>query len=370
MGAKTVGSMYGHLVERELFGASLLPQITSDGTAVDGVAFSQIEICRTCPDRRCAGASSLQVGDIEADLCYRGVGFVRMGSRTGPHTFNGVFTDEVYRTLPRREKKRYENRRVSARVIAKWASSVSSLSDDVDRMIAEKIDDALGMMHDVQTAVSSLLRSAEDYVDEQPGATFDDKFEKLSPAAKQIMKSAQLVQSRLALLPLLSNPDAAKYGQKHATPVYRLVHKLVRVMRSIADKRGILIHLVGASFNQPPAYDSFETIPLVLLDNAVKYSQPNQDIEVTVNDVPGGVRVAIRSFSPEIPKEFRSRIFDKGERGPWAQRVASKGSGLGLFLASTVASAHYMNITHYSEGSIVTVGDVPYCLNTFEFTLR
>jgi hypothetical protein len=88
----------------------------------------------------------------------------------------------------------------------------------------------------------------------------------------------------------------------------------------------------------PLCYDSFETIALVFIDNAVKYAVEASEIVVSVNDVGGkAVNVEVTSVGPAISDEMKTAIFLKGVRSSTARAFAPTGSGLGLTIAATVA---------------------------------
>jgi signal transduction histidine kinase len=76
-----------------------------------------------------------------------------------------------------------------------------------------------------------------------------------------------------------------------------------------------------------------------LIDNAVKYSPVGEEVEVRAYQEDGRILVDVRDRGPGIPAEDRGLIFEK------FGRVASSGhtkpgTGLGLFIARSIAEAH------------------------------
>jgi signal transduction histidine kinase len=361
--------MYSDNLVELLIDSCPFPTIDPQGQLRNGLALQQPPVCQSCQDRRCA-ALHMDKSDLQFDTCYRGMGVVRVGLGRTAIVINGVLLRQQVSRLSWKEKKRLDRWRMDNDWIEQWARGAQQRLPELEAVIKQRLDDSLGMLHDVQTSVSSILRSAEELVQQQPGADFEEKLERLSGPAMNLVKAVQVLQGRLNLMPLLTNPDAARYGQQHPVPIYRVVDRIVRILRSVADRTKVLLVLKGSSFNRPLAYDSFEAIPLILLDNAIKYSRPGQSVEVEINDVGPGVQVAVRSFSPCIPADERNHLFDRGFRGRHASAVASRGSGLGLFLAQTVARAHGSEIQHASDDRSVVVDGVPYCNNVFTFIFR
>lgn len=346
------------------------PRVTPDGTLIPGLAVPHPEECIKCSDRRCARESTgVSTKEPRFGTCYRGLGVVVLPFETMAVTLNGLVMPEQAVRLPRKQKKRLAAQVLPPEVVVSWYRQTRERIRELGAAVNARIGNTLGMLHDVQTAVSSLLRNAEEFVKQQPGTSFDAKVETLPGPAMKVVKTVQLLQARLGLLPLLTNPDAARYGQKHATPVYRVVDRLIRIMRLSAEKERVSIKLTGSSFNAPDAYESFETVPLVLIDNAIKYSMPGQTVEVRVDDVSRGVTVEITSFSPRMAEEERRKIFDRGFRGEYAGKVASRGSGLGLYLAQVVASAHGFRVVHSCDEKAVMLTGIEYCNNSFAFTV-
>jgi len=94
-----------------------------------------------------------------------------------------------------------------------------------------------------------------------------------------------------------------------------------------------------------------------LVDNAVKFTAPNQHIQIAVESSASMARVTVDDEGDGVPSEERERIFEAFYRGAEA-RARLGGLGLGLPLLRQVARAH---------GGDVTVGESP--LGGARFTL-
>jgi signal transduction histidine kinase len=76
-----------------------------------------------------------------------------------------------------------------------------------------------------------------------------------------------------------------------------------------------------------------------LIDNAIKYSPAGGEVEVRAYPENGRVRIDVRDRGPGIAKEDQKLIFEKF--GRVTGRDASRpGTGLGLFIARSIAEAH------------------------------
>jgi signal transduction histidine kinase len=75
-----------------------------------------------------------------------------------------------------------------------------------------------------------------------------------------------------------------------------------------------------------------------LIDNAVKYSPPGDEVEVSAWSDNGRACVTVRDHGPGIPREQQGLIFEKFGRANVGG--GKPGTGLGLFIARSIAEAH------------------------------
>ena len=76
-----------------------------------------------------------------------------------------------------------------------------------------------------------------------------------------------------------------------------------------------------------------------LIDNAVKYSAAGDEVEVTARPDNGVVRISVRDRGPGIPHDQQRLIFEKFGRAD-VPGSSKPGTGLGLFIARSIAEAH------------------------------
>jgi signal transduction histidine kinase len=75
-----------------------------------------------------------------------------------------------------------------------------------------------------------------------------------------------------------------------------------------------------------------------LIENAVKWSDAGEPVDVEVYALDGRVVVAVRDNGPGIARDEQSMIFEKFGRAKGG--VGRAGTGLGLFIARSIAEAH------------------------------
>jgi signal transduction histidine kinase len=97
---------------------------------------------------------------------------------------------------------------------------------------------------------------------------------------------------------------------------------------------------------------------LVLLDNAVRYSNPKGTVDVAVEKLDGEVAVRVKDRGIGIAPEELEGIFERFRRGGNASSMNEEGLGLGLPVAKAIVDAHKGKIAMESrvgEGTTVTV---------------
>jgi signal transduction histidine kinase len=90
-----------------------------------------------------------------------------------------------------------------------------------------------------------------------------------------------------------------------------------------------------------------------LIENAVKYSPEGGQVRVTAAGSNGVVRIAVQDQGPGIPANQQARIFEKFGRAD-VPGGSKPGTGLGLFIARSIAEAHGGSlevISRLEEGS-------------------
>ena len=105
-----------------------------------------------------------------------------------------------------------------------------------------------------------------------------------------------------------------------------------------AQARGIdLGVLEGDPVVVPGHPDSLAVLLRNLLDNAIKYSPAQGQVDVGLRQQGGTASLVVEDSGPGIPEAERARVLDRFYRVPDAP---ARGSGLGLAIVKTIADQH------------------------------
>jgi signal transduction histidine kinase len=122
----------------------------------------------------------------------------------------------------------------------------------------------------------------------------------------------------------------------------RVVEETLAAYRFQLEERGFQVGLevspgLPATLADP---DSVAQALINLLNNSVKYSPGEKEIQVKAFHEGGAIRVSVADRGIGIAHAERKRIFEDFYRSPAARRLGTRGSGLGLSLVRRIAEAH------------------------------
>lgn len=101
-----------------------------------------------------------------------------------------------------------------------------------------------------------------------------------------------------------------------------------------------------------------EQILIILMDNAVKYSQSRKEVHMSYESDSRSLEVAVQDFGEGISQENRDRVFNRFYRVDKARSRTKGGNGLGLAIAKRLIEAYHGRITIESalgQGSVFRI---------------
>ena len=114
--------------------------------------------------------------------------------------------------------------------------------------------------------------------------------------------------------------------------------------QSFADFAGAQGHKLNISVAPGIRYTGDEyavrQLASVLIDNAVKYAEPDTDIDFEMKKDKKGVSISTRNACSGISPEDTKRLFDRFYRPDQSRNNATGGFGIGLSLARSIAEGH------------------------------
>lgn len=134
-------------------------------------------------------------------------------------------------------------------------------------------------------------------------------------------------------------------------PVYDVCQNAVETLMARAARRGITVRAT-VPFELPPVLADGAALSRVirhLLDNAIKFSPLNSEVQLVAERRGDRVRIAVSDHGPGIPADERERIFAVFYQSDGSATRRAGGMGLGLALVSKLLKAHHTRIELESE---------------------
>ena len=144
------------------------------------------------------------------------------------------------------------------------------------------------------------------------------------------------------------NPGILNSGRKRKPlRIYNFVNGACATFRRAAqDNQNTINFQVHEYIGEYMFFDMIENLPYILLDNAVKYSIPGQEVSVELyiesfpNKKDENIILTISSIGPHVDNDELAKILELGFRGKMARIREKGGSGIGLSLAKFIVDAH------------------------------
>jgi len=201
-------------------------------------------------------------------------------------------------------------------------------------------------MHEIRRLNLDVKAQAEEMTANLNKGYVDKVF--LDYRAQNIFGTSSLISIRLNSYDFHVNPDALVLGGRIQIPIFKKFEKIKHCLQVECGRRKVQIKLDGQSFHSINGYDVFELLPFVLLENAIKYSPPEQSITVSFIEGKHQLEVIIKSIGPILSEDEQKHLFEADFRGENAKKTCN-GSGTGLHFAKLVCDLHSVGISARSE---------------------
>jgi len=135
-----------------------------------------------------------------------------------------------------------------------------------------------------------------------------------------------------------------------------LIKHTIETFEGNCKKRKIHFQLTYASEKELVHADKGKIGQVIynLIDNAIKFSNDNANIYITVTEKGEKVHISIRDTGSGIPKEKLPKIWDRFYKSDSSRGRDKKGSGLGLSIVKEILQAHNENIDVISTEGVGT----------------
>ena len=205
--------------------------------------------------------------------------------------------------------------------------------------------------HELRTPLAAILVNLERLF-RYPDHTIEQESEKIMVGMQETRRLSKLVSDLLTLARSDSN-ELQIMPQKFRLD--EIVQKCTQVFTQLAIVKEISLE---TEIEQPLEMDGDEErlhqLLVILLDNALKYTNEHGKIFVSCKREGQRVVVLVKDTGIGIPKEDIPYLFDRFYRVDKMRSRSTEGTGLGLSIAKWIVDAHHGKIQVSSEEGIGT----------------
>lgn len=192
----------------------------------------------------------------------------------------------------------------------------------------------LSVSHELKTPISSVILSLQTLKKRELPS---DKRETLYDQGLNEMQRLQNIVSNLLLTRSIENKNY--FLNKSPINLRDFFEQLLRNLQATEIKN----HTVKLEIEETEIIadaDSLTSIFSNLIQNAAKYSSPNDEIKVVCKKEKGRIKFTITDNGIGIPDEKKLKVFQRFYRNENEMTRQSKGTGLGLFICKYLVEAH------------------------------
>lgn len=224
----------------------------------------------------------------------------------------------------------------------------------LDRLKSEFVVTA---SHELRTPLTSIAMSIELLAESAEAKLSTNEQDLLFAAREDVQRLRALVNDLLDLSKIESGRMEMAF---EPVAVSLLIERATATLAGQAQEKGVVLRQ-DLPAELPPVKADPNKITWVLTNliaNAIRYTEPNGQIEVSAKPAGSFVDIAVSDTGAGIPLEYQTKIFDKFVQVKSDKAVG--GSGLGLAICKEIVKAH---------SGTIWVNSTPGQGSTFTFTL-
>lgn len=211
--------------------------------------------------------------------------------------------------------------------------------------------------HEIKTPITSIRGFTETLLD---GAKEDpeDTQRFLEIVRKQAQRLEAIVEDLLSLS-RLDQSEEVDLSILEDCNLEPLISSCIQSFEKQAGEKSIRIE-----FESPPEYWVKANSNLIeqaignLIDNAIKYSEPNREIRVAIEEHEEEAVISVKDHGIGIPEEHFPRLFERFYRVEKGRSRKLGGTGLGLAIVKHIAKLHLGRVSvksAHGEGSTFSI---------------
>jgi len=198
-----------------------------------------------------------------------------------------------------------------------------------------KSDFLANMSHELRSPLT-VIRGGIDYLNRR--IQIEDNLNYISIIDKNLTRLIRLVSDLFDFTKIEAKKIDWSFEHENLT---LLIQEVTEIISPLATEKNLeLIYDNPGDIIIAFDLERIEQVLVNLIENAIKFSDPETKIRISVQQKPESVTVSIKDQGIGIPKENIKTIFDKFSTAPSGRDSKAEGTGLGLAICKAIVEAH------------------------------
>lgn len=230
--------------------------------------------------------------------------------------------------------------------LADLGIAFNDMADALDKTESSRASFVANVSHELKTPMTSIAGFIDGILD---GTIPEEKQNYyLGLVSTEVRRLSRLVVAMLNM----SKIESGEFQMKPNN--YDISDQIIRILLTFEQKiEKKNIEIIGLEDLQPQYIvadpDMIYQVIYNLFDNAVKFTNEDGFIKVTLEDLGSQIRVSIKNSGAGIKAEELSRVFERFYKVDKSRSLDAKGAGLGLYIVKMMVEMHSGRIYAKSE---------------------
>jgi PAS domain S-box-containing protein len=191
--------------------------------------------------------------------------------------------------------------------------------------------------HELKTPVATLQLSAESILRARELGRLDDA--RLDKGLRRILTSTRRLGELVSeLLDVSILTTGTQPTVREPTDLVALLDEVVARFEDVTGTGRIVFEAPATPVTIAADASRLDQVFMNLLDNALKYSPDESQVEVRLVEEPNAIAVSVRDRGIGLDETTEARLFEAFSRGANAEHI--QGLGLGLFISHQIVEQH------------------------------
>lgn len=200
---------------------------------------------------------------------------------------------------------------------------------------------SLDAAHELKTPVA-IIKTGIQVLDLEKEENIEEYRDTLRVISKNVDRLSKIIDDLLCF----SNNEKLPF---ETIELSHLIESVIQELQFITEQSGIIFDTKLEKVSVLAHATLLHRALFNIVENAIKYNQPNGQIWITTKKQGGEVEVTVRNTGEPIPKEELSQIFEPFYQVDPSRSKKVSGHGLGLALTKEIIEKHHGSVVAYTK---------------------